>query len=161
MVKAQAGILETDSHEEVEAKLRRAVEPLVRDDVEWVVSHLRPLAGQGQAGGSQDEAFAAWRRFFEGLAEEHALVLVFEDIQWADDGLLDFIEHLTEWVNDVPMLILCTARRELLERRPTWGGGKVNAATVAVARLTDEETVRLLAALSGQPLLEARRSACC
>jgi class 3 adenylate cyclase len=155
MVKAQAGILETDSHAEVEAKLRRAVEPLVRDDVEWVVSHLRPLAGQGQAGGSQDEAFAAWRRFFEGLAEEHALVLVFEDIQWADDGLLDFIEHLTEWVNDVPMLILCTARRELLERRPTWGGGKVNAATVAVAPLTNDETARLLAALSGQPLLEA------
>jgi class 3 adenylate cyclase len=155
MVKAQAGILETDSDEEVEAKLTRAVEPLVRDDVEWVVSHLRPLAGQGQAGGSQDEAFAAWRRFFEGLAEEHALVLVFEDIQWADEGLLDFIEHLTEWVTDVPMLILCTARPELLERRPTWGGGKVNAATVAVAPLTDEETARLLAALSDRPLLEA------
>src|SRR5207248_403888 len=81
---------------------------------------------------SQEEAFVAWRRFFEALAEEHAVVLVFEDIQWADDGLLDFIEHLADWVRDVPMLILCTARLDLLERRPGWGGGKLNSANVAL-----------------------------
>jgi class 3 adenylate cyclase len=157
MVKAQAGILETDGAQEVDAKLRSVVEHLMSDDVEWVVSHLRPLVGQGDAGGSQEEAFAAWRRFFEALAEEHALVLMFEDIQWADDGLLDFIEHLTDWATDVPLFILCTARRELLERRPTWGGGKVNAATIALAPLTDEETARLIWALGAetpQELLE-------
>jgi class 3 adenylate cyclase/tetratricopeptide (TPR) repeat protein len=148
MVKAQAGILETDSDEQVEEKLRATVEQLVDDDVEWVLSHLRPLAGQtGDSAGSQEEAFAAWRRFFEGLAEDHPLVLVFEDIQWADEGLLDFIEHLADWVRDVPMLILCTARLELLERRPAWGGGKLNAANVALAPLSGEETARLMWAL--------------
>ena len=145
MVKAQAGILETDGDEEVGAKLRTAVEQLLDEDVEWVVSHLRPLVGQtADSAGSQDEAFTAWRRFFEALAEEHALVLVFEDIQWADDGLLDFVEHLVDWVRDVPMLILCTARLELLERRAAWGGGKLNAATVALAPLSGDETARLM-----------------
>jgi class 3 adenylate cyclase/tetratricopeptide (TPR) repeat protein len=148
MVKAQAGILETDSDDEVGAKLRTAVEQLLEEDVEWVVSHLRPLVGQTvDSAGSQEEAFTAWRRFFEALAEEHALVLVFEDLQWADEGLLDFIEHLVDWVRDVPMLILCTARLELLERRPAWGGGKLNAANVALAPLSGDETARLMWAL--------------
>jgi class 3 adenylate cyclase/tetratricopeptide (TPR) repeat protein len=159
MVKAQAGILETDSDDEVGAKLRAAVELLLDEDVEWVVSHLRPLVGQtADSAGSQEEAFAAWRRFFEALAEEHALVLVFEDIQWADEGLLDFIEHLVDWVRDVPMLILCTARLELLERRPAWGGGKLNAANVALAPLSGDETARLMWALGveTQPALVER-----
>ena len=156
MVKAQAGILETDSDEEVGAKLARAVEQLVDEDADWVLSHLRPLVGQaGDATGSQDEAFAAWRRFFEALAEDRPLVLVFEDLQWADEGLLDFVEHLADWVRDVPMLILCTARLELLERRPTWAGGKLNAANVALAPLSADETAKLIAALSDRPLLEA------
>jgi class 3 adenylate cyclase/tetratricopeptide (TPR) repeat protein len=156
MVKAQAGILETDTDEDVEAKLAQTVEQLIDQDAEWVLAHLRPLVGQaGDAAGSQEEAFVAWRRFFEALAEEHAVVLVFEDIQWADDGLLDFIEHLADWVRDVPMLILCTARLDLLERRPGWGGGKLNSANVALAPLSDEETARLISGLSERPLLEA------
>ncbi|MDQ2982245.1 MAG: hypothetical protein M3R26_07990, partial [Actinomycetota bacterium] len=99
--------------------------------------------------------FVAWRRFFEALAERHPLVLIFEDVHWADDGLLDFIEHLVDWVRGVPMLILCTARLELLERRAAWGGGKVNAATVALAPLSDDETATLISALSERPLLPA------
>jgi class 3 adenylate cyclase len=155
MVKAHAGILETDDGASVEAKLERTVKQLIDEDAEWLLSHLRPLMGQSDAAGSQEEAFAAWRRFFEALAEQRSLVLVFEDIQWADDGLLDFIEHLADWVTDVPMLILCTARRELLERRPGWGGGKVNAAMIALTPLTDEQTAQLIQALSDRPLLEA------
>jgi class 3 adenylate cyclase/tetratricopeptide (TPR) repeat protein len=159
MVKAQAGILETDSDEEVGAKLRETVEQLLDEDVDWVASHLRPLVGQTvDAAGSQEEAFTAWRRFFEALAEEHALVLVFEDIQWADEGLLDFIEHLADWVRDVSMLILCTARLELLERRPAWGGGKLNASNVALAPLSGDDTARLMWALGveTQPALVER-----
>jgi class 3 adenylate cyclase/DNA-binding NarL/FixJ family response regulator len=155
MVKAQTGILETDGDDEVERKLRRTVEQLVEEDREWVLSHLRPLVGVGEAPGAQEEAFTAWRRFFEALAQQRPLVVVFEDVQWADDGLLDFIEHLADWVTDAPILIVCTARRELLERRPAWGGGKVNAAMLALAPLTDAETGELLAALSERPLLEA------
>jgi class 3 adenylate cyclase/tetratricopeptide (TPR) repeat protein len=156
MVKAQAGILETDTEADVETRLARTVGDLIDDDAEWVLGHLRPLVGQaGDTPGSQEEAFAAWRRFFESMAERRPLVLVFEDVQWADDGLLDFVEHLADWVRDVPMLVLCTARLELLERRPAWGGGKVNAATVALAPLSDTETARLISSLSEQPLLEA------
>ncbi len=148
MVKAQAGILETDTEEEADAKLQRTVEHV--DDAEWVVSHLRPLVGQAAAApSSQEEAFAAWSRLWETLAEQHPLVLVFEDIQWADDGLLDFIDYVADWVRDVPILILCTARLELLERRPAWGGGKVNAATVQLAPLSDEQTARLISELGG------------
>ena len=150
MVKAQAGILETDSDDEAGAKLERTVEQVLHEDTEWVLSHLRPLVGQASAAaGSQEEAFAAWRRFWEALAEQYPLVLVFEDIQWADEGLLDFIDHLADWVRDVPLLILCTARLELLERRSTWGGGKVNAATVQLAPLSDEQTAELMSALGG------------
>jgi len=161
MVKAHAGILETDGAEEAEAKLSRALDGLVEEDVEWVRSHLRPLVGQATelAGGSREEAFAAWRRFFEALAEQRPLVLVLEDVQWADEGLLDFIEHLADWVRDVPMLILCTARLELLERRPAWGGGKVNAATIALAPLSDDETAKLISSLSERPLLPAETQA--
>jgi class 3 adenylate cyclase len=148
MVKAQAGILETDGDEEAGAKLERMVEQLLEEDTEWVLSHLRPLVGQASAPpGSQEEAFAAWSRVWEALAEEHALVLVFEDIHWADDGLLDFIDYLADWVRDVPILIVCTARLELLERRPAWSGGKVNAATVQLPPLSDEQTAELMSAL--------------
>jgi tetratricopeptide (TPR) repeat protein len=83
------------------------------------------------------------------------LVLVFEDLQWADDGLLDFVDHLVEWARDVPMLVVCTARPELLARRPGWGGGKPNAATLSLPPLADEEIARLLSALLDQPLLSA------
>jgi class 3 adenylate cyclase/tetratricopeptide (TPR) repeat protein len=150
MVKAQAGILETDSDADVETKLAHAVEQLVEEDADWVVAQLRPLVGQGDASGAQEESFAAWRRFFEAMADQRPLVLVFEDLQWADDGLLDFVEHLADWVRDVPLLMVCTARPELLERRPMWGGGKPNAATVTLAPLSDEETTQLLAALGAE-----------
>jgi class 3 adenylate cyclase/tetratricopeptide (TPR) repeat protein len=150
MVKAQAGILETDSDEESGGKLQRMVEQLLDEDREWVLSHLSPLVGQASATpGSRQEAFAAWGRVWEALAEEHALVLVFEDIQWADEGLLDFVDYLADWVRDVPILILCTARLELLERRPAWGGGRVNAATVQLAPLSNEQTAELMSALGG------------
>jgi class 3 adenylate cyclase len=161
MVKAHAGILETDTADQAEAKLSRALDGLVEQDVEWIRSHLLPLVGQATelAGSSREEAFAAWRRFFEALAEQRPLVLVFEDIQWADEGLLDFIEHLADWVRDVPLLILCTARLELLERRPAWGGGKVNAATIALTPLSNDDTSKLISNLSERALLPAETQA--
>jgi class 3 adenylate cyclase/tetratricopeptide (TPR) repeat protein len=161
MVKAHAGILETDSAAEAESKIARALDGLVDEDADWVRSHLLSLVGQSTdaAAGSREEAFAAWRRVFEALAEQAPLVLVFEDIHWADDGLLDFIEHLVDWVRDVPMLLLCTARLELLERRPAWGGGKLNAATIALAPLSEDETAALISSLSERPLLTAETQA--
>ena len=71
-------------------------------------------------------------------------MLVFEDLHWADDGLLDFVDHLADWATTVPLLIVATARPELLDRRPGWGGGKRNAFTLSIGALSDEETAQLL-----------------
>jgi class 3 adenylate cyclase len=163
MVKAQAGILETDSAEEVGTKLEQAVEAAVGDEARWVLANLRPLVGLGEADEvtqeGQNEAFAAWRRFFEGLAEERPLVLVFEDLHWADEGLLDFLDHLVEWASGVPLLVVCTARPELLDRRPGWGGGKLNVTTLRVSALPDEDAARLIGELIGSALLPAETQA--
>jgi class 3 adenylate cyclase/tetratricopeptide (TPR) repeat protein len=152
MVKAQAGILESDPSEAVEAKLRRGVQDLVADPKEatWVESHVRPLVAlEAPQGERREEAFTAWRRFFEGLAEWGPLVLVFEDIHWADEGLMDFLDHLADWATGVPIVLLCTARPEVLERRARWGA-RANAATIAVPPLNDAETDTLIGYLLRQ-----------
>ena len=160
IAKAHAGILETDSAEAAREKLGTAVAAAVTDaDAAWIESHLRPLVGLAgdtePAGDHREEAFAAWRAFFEALADERPLVLVFEDLQWADEGLLDFVDYLAEWASEVPLLTICTARPELLERRPGWSGGKVNAATVLLKPLSEDETARLLASLLERAVLPA------
>jgi class 3 adenylate cyclase len=161
IVKAEAGILETDPDDEAAAKLERVVTDLVPDADErgWVTRHLRPLVGLAQERGagdeSSDEVQAAWRRFLEALAERRATVLILEDLHWADDGLLDFLDYLIDWTRDVPLLVLCTARPELLARRPDWGGGKLNAATISLAPLSDGETAVLLAGLLERSVLPA------
>ena len=159
IVKAQAGILENDGAESARGKLARAVRAAVEEEQRqpWVERHLQPLVGVSEGTATTvdrgQEAFAAWRRFLEGMAERRPLVLVFEDLHWADDGLLDFVDHLSEWVTAVPLLIVASARPELLERRPDWGGGKRNALTVSISSLGEEETAQLLAALLDQALL--------
>ena len=159
VIKAQAGILDTDPAAEAEAKLARAVADLLADEGEaaWVTGLLGPLVGLGGAAepgeGSQEEAFTAWRRFLEGLADQGPTVLVIEDLHWADDVLLDFLDHLVDWVAEVPLLVVCTARPELLARRPGWGGGKPNSTTVSLTPLSEADTARLVAGLLGQVLL--------
>jgi predicted ATPase len=86
-------------------------------------------------------------------------VLVFEDLHWADDGLLDFVDYLVDWAGEVPLLVVGSARPELLERRPGWGGGKPNAVTLSLAPLSDDDTARLIGSLPGHPVLEAGQQA--
>lgn len=115
--------------------------------------HVLRLVGLDRADGAVAErgleSFAAWRRVLEATAARRPLVLVLEDLQWADDALLDFAEHLVEWAAPVPLLVLCTARPDLLRRRPGWGGGAQNALTLSLAPLTDAETARLVADVLG------------
>jgi class 3 adenylate cyclase/tetratricopeptide (TPR) repeat protein len=159
MVKAEAGILETDSQADAAAKLHEAVAARELDEADWLERHLRPLVGleaESELGGDRrSEAFAAWRRYLEGLAQHRPTVLVFEDLHWADDGLLDFVDHLVDWASGVPLLVVATARPELLARRPGWGGGKPNAATVSLAPLSDDETTRLIHALLDRSVMPA------
>jgi class 3 adenylate cyclase/tetratricopeptide (TPR) repeat protein len=165
MVKAEAGILETDPDDAAAEKLTVAVADLLAEPGEraWVERHLRPLLGMAPRRGSGetgvDDAQGAWRRFLESLAERRPTVLVFEDLHWADDGLLDFLDRLIDWTHDVPLLVLCTARPELLVRRPGWGGGKANAATISLVPLSDQETARLLAGLMDRAVLPAELQA--
>jgi class 3 adenylate cyclase/tetratricopeptide (TPR) repeat protein len=154
MMKAQAGILESDGAEAAGEKLHGAVSGALADDEEaaWIESHLRPLVGLSAdppGGDHRGESFAAWRRFLEALAEQRPLVLVFEDIHWADEGLLEFVDHLVDWTADVPLFVVCTARPELQERRPGWGGGKRNATTLSLAPLSDAHTSELVQTLVG------------
>jgi class 3 adenylate cyclase/tetratricopeptide (TPR) repeat protein len=165
MVKAQAGILESDTSAEAEAKLAQMTSDVVpgASEADWVRRHLGALAGvkggDVPAGGRRDETFAAWRYFFEAMAESRPLLLVFEDLHWADDGLLDFVDYLVDWAGEVPLLVVGSARPELLERRPGWGGGKPNALTLSLAPLSDDDTVRLIGSLLGRPVLEAGQQA--
>src|SRR5439155_13001351 len=154
-------ILETDSADQVQQKLAGVVAEALEgaSDREWVEGHLRALVGLAEeehiVSDRQAEAFAAWRRFLEALAERSPLILVFDDLHWADDSLLDFIDHLVDWATRVPMLVVCTARPELLSRRPGWGGGKPNAATISLSPLSDDDTARLVHALLERSVLPA------
>ncbi|HZC75104.1 MAG TPA: AAA family ATPase [Gaiellaceae bacterium] len=158
IVKAHAGILESDDTATAVEKLVAMVETLTEDEQEreWLARHTRPLVGlEGAERAEREEAFAAWRRLLEAAEEQRPLVLVFEDLHWADDGLLDFVDHLADWATTVPLLIVGTARPELLDRRPGWGGGKRNAFTLAIGALSDEETAVLLQRLLDRAVLDA------
>jgi class 3 adenylate cyclase len=157
IVKAEAGILESDPTADAERKLSEAVARLVPEASErrWLEAELRALVGvsrDGTGGADAGTATAAWRRFFEAIAERGPAVLVFEDLHWADDGLLDFLDDLVDWLRGVPLLVVGTARPELLERRPAWGGGKANATAISLQPLAEEDTARLIAALLQKPL---------
>jgi class 3 adenylate cyclase/tetratricopeptide (TPR) repeat protein len=154
IVKAECGILESDSPAQAAAKLEQAI---AEDDSDrnWLLARLAPLVGAPAEPAGQEESFAAWRRFCEGLAGERTTVLVFEDLHWADPALLAFLEHLADWAEGVPLLLLCTARPELYERHPTFGANARNAQRVNLAPLSDAETAQLVSALLERTVLPA------
>jgi predicted ATPase/class 3 adenylate cyclase len=154
IVKAECGILESDSQAESEAKLDQAL-PQGDPDVAWLKARLAPLVGAGGEPASQEESFTAWRRCVEAWAEARETILVFEDLHWADDALLSFLEHVADWTEGVPLLLLCTARPELFEQHPTFAAGLRNATTINLAPLTDEETARLISSLLKRAVLPA------
>jgi class 3 adenylate cyclase/tetratricopeptide (TPR) repeat protein len=98
---------------------------------------------------TSEETFLAVRRFLESLARERPLVVVFEDIHWAEPTLLDLIDHVADWSRDAPILVACLARPELLDARPAWGGGKVNASTILLEPLPEEDCDILVKSLLG------------
>jgi class 3 adenylate cyclase/tetratricopeptide (TPR) repeat protein len=124
MVRMRAQIAEDEPVEAAERKLAAAVGEWVHDpaDREWVTPPLLHLLGVAAvADADRERLFPAWRRFFEAMAEQLPVVLVFEDMHWADQSLLTFIEYLLEWSRDHRLFVLGLARPELAERRPGWG----------------------------------------
>ena len=151
MVRMRARIAEEEDPESALAKLRDTVESVVPDvdEREWILPRLANLIGledQLARTGSQDaqDLFAAWRRFFERLTETYPVALVFEDIQWADMALLDFIEYLLDWSKNHPLFVITLARPELTDRRPTWGAARRNATSLFLEPLTDEAIDQLI-----------------
>jgi class 3 adenylate cyclase/tetratricopeptide (TPR) repeat protein len=161
IVKAQAGILESDTSDEAAAKLAAAATDAVAEpDREWVQARLAALVGSSEAAtASREETFTAWRTFLEGVAAARPLVMLVEDIHWADAALLEFLDHVLEWSTGVPLLVLCTARPELYDRHPSWGGGKRNSTTVGLGPLSQDETAHLVASLLERPVLPAETQA--
>jgi class 3 adenylate cyclase/tetratricopeptide (TPR) repeat protein len=104
---------------------------------------------------SREETFQAVRRLFEALARDASLIVVFDDIQWAEPTFLDLIDHIVDWSRDAPIVVLCIARPELLDRRPGWGGGKFNATTTLLEPLSLEESDALVGNLLGSVELSA------
>ncbi len=119
-------------------------DPADRDLIEPCLLALLGVADAPPGG--RERLFAGWRTFLERIAEKGTVALVFEDLQWADDGLLDFIEHVLEWSRNHPIFILTLARPELQDRRPTWGGARAST-SLALGPLADAEMRALLAGL--------------
>jgi class 3 adenylate cyclase len=147
IIKAEAGILESDSAAVAAAKLDAAVSP-EEPERQWLVQRLSPLVGvEAASSAERQELFTAWRRFLASLAAECPTVLVFDDLHWADEALFAFLEHLTEWSQDVPLLVVCAARPELYERRPGWAAGLRNVHVINLSPLSHQETSELVSHL--------------
>jgi tetratricopeptide (TPR) repeat protein len=151
IVKADARIQDDDAPAVARRKLRQRLTelPLEPVDETSVIAALEGVLAVGPGADqplARAELFESWRRYLCAIAARHPLVLVIEDIHWADDGSLAFIDFLARWAEG-PLVVLCLARHELLEMRPSWGGGLANALTVVVEPLAPDETARLLDAL--------------
>jgi class 3 adenylate cyclase/tetratricopeptide (TPR) repeat protein len=144
MVKCAAGIADDDPLDVAIEKLRAFCEDEAVADLLGLASGVLE-AVQSEAS-AQEIAWAA-REWAQRLAEEQPLVLLFEDIHWAEEPLLELIEHLATWVREAPLLILCLARPELLDLRPSWGGGRVRATSIELEALPREESEQLVEAL--------------
>jgi class 3 adenylate cyclase/tetratricopeptide (TPR) repeat protein len=149
MVRTRAGIVEGEDPATAIPKLREALESTLPDATEraWVGPRLAHLLGlEERVAREREDLFAAWRLFYERLADEMPTVLVFEDVQWADPSLLDFVEYLLEWSRRHRLFIITLARPELHERRRNWGTGR-SSTSLYVEPLSRESMDRLLRGL--------------
>ncbi|HZO62218.1 MAG TPA: AAA family ATPase, partial [Gaiellaceae bacterium] len=150
MVRMRCRISEDEEPASALAKLRAALEEHVLDQGErqFVEPRVAQLLGLGdQEPRERQDLFAAWRLFFERLADVYPTVLAFEDMQWADESLLDFVEYLLDWSRTSPLYVITLARPELLERRTGWGAGHRNFSSLYLEPLAPAAMDDLLAGL--------------
>ena len=129
---------------------RRAVAGIVGSDPDAaaIVDAIASATGAGHPGGSPAETSWAVRRLFEAIARARPLVVVFDDLQWAEPTFLDLVEHVAESARDAPVLLVCLARPEFLDDRRSWGGGKLNATSVFLEPLSERQSRLLLERVS-------------
>ncbi|MGA2527917.1 MAG: adenylate/guanylate cyclase domain-containing protein [Acidimicrobiales bacterium] len=138
MVRSRAGIVDAEEVASASAKLRAAVEQWLPDPEErrWVEPRLAHLLGlEDRSARDKEDLFAAWRLFFERMSEVRPVVMSFEDMQWADSSLLDFIEYVLDWSRNHAIFVLTISRPEIVERRPNWGAGRRNFTSIYLEAL--------------------------
>ena len=120
------------------------------DEADLVAERVAAAIGVLERANPREETFWAMRKLFEAMATDRPVVLVFEDLHWAEPTLLDLIEHLADWARDASIVLLCLGRPELLDGRPAWGGGKLNATAILLAPLGAREAEELIEKLVGE-----------
>jgi len=152
IVRDAAGVMDGDPVDIA----RERIAALLPDgpDRATIVERITELLGLG-AVPNPDETFWAIRKLLEALAAERPLVCVIEDLHWAEPRLLDLVDHVADWSRGSPILLLCDARPEFLEKRPGWAGGKLNAVTTLLRPLSSDEVRELIANLARRSDLEA------
>ena len=154
IVKAHAGILESDDPATATAKLDVVLPE--GEERAWFRQRLLPLLGiEASSSAEREELFTAWRRWLELIAEADPTVLVFEDLHWADDAMLAFLEHLADRAEGVPLMIVGTTRPELYEQHADFGNGLRNTTAISLAPLSPKETARLVSALLDSSVIPA------
>ena len=147
LVSLAAGLSILDPPEEAKRKLLSVIGPGERSD--RIAALVAGLVGLSETDAPVEESFWALRRFLEILASRQPLLLLLDDLQWAESTFLDLVEHVAEWSRDAPILVLAQARPEFRDDRPGWGGGVSNATSILLEPLTEGETVELVADLIG------------
>ncbi len=148
IVHAAAGVTPDDDPANAADKIRaRLGDEAEADDI---AQRLGVAIGLSEERIAREETFWAVRRFLEVLATERSLVVVLDDLHWAEPTLLELVEHIADWSRDAPILLACVARPELLEQQPGWAGGKLNATTVLLEPLSDSEAGELIDNLIGR-----------
>jgi len=150
MVRMRARIVEAEEPATAYAKLRATIEEYVHDpdEREWIEPRLAHLLGlEDRNARDPEDLFSAWRLFFERLSEDGPTILIFEDMQWADPSLVDFVDYLMNWSKNHPIFVLVLARPDFVDKHPTWGAGRRGYTTQYLEPLSQETMDELLAGL--------------
>jgi class 3 adenylate cyclase/tetratricopeptide (TPR) repeat protein len=157
VVREAAGLREEDSPD----RARTKVESLLAGspEAQMITERVAHVIGLPATPASSEETFWGVRKLLEALAQPRPLVVVLDDVHWAEPTFLDLVEHVADWAREAPILLLCLARAELLDQRSGWGGGKLNATSILLEPLTEEECSVLVESLLGHAdLPEAARA---
>ncbi len=155
IVKQLTEIADGDSPTEAREKIESVLsgEP----DAELVAARVAELVGLAETPAAVEEGFWGVRHLLEALAREQPLVVVFDDLNWAEPTLLDLVEHIADWSRDASILLVAMARPDLLDTRPAWGGGKHNATAIFLEPLSDSESEQLVEGLLGGETVDPER----
>lgn len=145
VVKRACGIEDDDSRVKARSKIEDAVAGA--EDASLIGGRLADLLGVDGGTAELQEMFWAIRKFLEWLGRSRAVVLILDDLQWAESALLDLIEYLASWTRDTGLFMVCVARPDLLDARPSWGRGLAASSWLSLSPLDEDESQRLIGAL--------------